>query len=53
MIVSIPPKLRVLQFMEYLNEKSSLRIFEQHANLKYKYGNRQFRCKVYYIDTVG
>ncbi len=53
MIVSIPPKLSVSQFMGYLKGKSSLMIFDRHANLKYKYGNRQFWCKGYYIDTVG
>ncbi len=53
MLASIPPKLRVSQFMGYLKGKSSLMIFDRHANLKYKYGNRQFWCKGYYIDTVG
>ena len=53
MLVSIPPKDSVSQFMGYLKGKSSLMIFERHANLKYKYGNRQFRCKGYYVDTVG
>ncbi|MBM6819971.1 IS200/IS605 family transposase [Clostridium saudiense] len=53
MLVSIPPKLSVSQFMGYLKGKSSLMIFDRHANLKYKYGNRQFWCKGYYIDTVG
>ncbi len=53
MLVSIPPKLSVAQFMGYLKGKSSLMIFDRHANLKYKYGNRQFWCKGYYIDTVG
>lgn len=51
-LVSIPPKLSVAQFMEYLKGKSSLMIFYRHANLKYKYGNRQFWCKGYYVDTV-
>ncbi len=53
MLVSIPPKLSVSQFMEYLKGKTSLMIFDRHANLKYKYGNRQFWCKGYYVDTVG
>ena len=53
MLVSIPPKLSVSQFMGYLKGKSSLMIFDRHENLKYKYGNRQFWCKGYYIDTVG
>lgn len=53
MLVSIPPKLSVSQFMGYLKGKSSLMRFDSHANLKYKYGNRQFWCKGYYIDTVG
>ncbi len=48
MLVSIPPKLSVAQFMGYLKGKSSW-----HANLKYKYGNRQFWCRGYYVDTVG
>ncbi len=47
------PKLSISQFMGYLKEKSSLMIFDRHANLKYKYGNRQFWCKGYYVDTVG
>lgn len=53
MLVSTPPKLSVAQFMEYLKGKSSLVIFDRHANLKYKYRNRQFRCRGYYVDTVG
>ena len=53
MLVSIPPKLSVSQFMGYLKGKSSLMIFDRHANLKYKYGNRQFQCKGYYVDKVG
>ena len=53
MLVSIPPKLSVAQFMGYLKGKSSLMIFDRHANMKYKYGNRQFWCKGYYVDTVG
>ncbi|WP_144428588.1 IS200/IS605 family transposase, partial [Defluviitalea phaphyphila] len=52
MLVSIPPKLSVSGFMGYLKGKSSLMIFDRHANLKYRYGNRQFWCKGYYVDTV-
>lgn len=53
MLVSIPPKLSVSSFMGYLKGKSSLMIFERHANLKYRYGNRHFWCKGYYVSTVG
>ena len=53
MLVSIPPNLSVSSFMEYLKGKSSLMIFDRHANLKYKYGNRHFWCRGYYLDTVG
>ena len=53
MLVQIPPKLSVSAFMGYLKGKSSLMIFDRHANLKYKYGNRKFWCKGYYVDTVG
>ena len=53
MLVSIPPKLSVSSFMGYLKGKSSLIIFDRHANLKYKYGNRHFWCRGYYVDTVG
>ena len=53
MLVSIPPKYSISQIMGYLKGKSSLLIFDRHANLKYKYGNRQFWCKGYYVDTVG
>ena len=53
MLVSIPPKYSVAQIMGYLKGKSSLMIFEKYANLKYKYGNRNFWCKGYYVDTVG
>lgn len=53
MLVSIPPSISVAQFMGYLKEKSSLMIFDRHANLKYKYGNRHFWCRGYYVDTVG
>ena len=53
MLVSIPPHLSVSQFMGYLKSKSSLMIFDRHANLKYKYRNRHFWCRGYYVDTVG
>lgn len=53
MLVSIPPKLSVSEFMGYLKGKSSLMIFDQFANMKYRYGNRQFWCRGYYVDTVG
>ena len=53
LLVSIPPHLSVAQFMGYLKGKSSLMIFDRHANLKYKYGERKFWCRGYYVDTVG
>ena len=53
MLISIPPKYSVAQIMGYLKGKSSLMIFEKYANLKYKYGNRHFRCRGYYVSTVG
>ena len=53
MLVSIPPHISVAQFMGYLKGKSSLMIFDRHANLKYKYGSRHFWCRGYYVDTVG
>ena len=53
MLVEIPPHMSVSNFMGYLKSKSSLMIFEKHANLKYKYGNRHFWCRGYYVDTVG
>lgn len=53
MLVSIPPKFSVSQVMGYIKGKSSLMIFDRHANLKYKYGNRHFWCRGYYVDTVG
>ena len=52
-LVSIPPYLSVAEFVGYLKGKSSLMIFDRHANLKYKYGNRHFWCRGYYVDTVG
>ena len=51
--VEIPPKYSVSEIMGYLKGKSSLMIFDRHANLKYKYGNRHFWCRGYYVDTVG
>ena len=53
MLVKIPPNLSVSSFVGYLKGKSTLMIFERHANLKYKYGNRHFWCRGYYVDTVG
>ena len=53
MLVRIPPKYSVSQIVGYLKGKSSLMIFGRHANLKYKYGNRHFWYRGYYVDTVG
>ena len=53
MLVSIPPHISIAQFMGYFKCKSSLMIFDRHANLKYKYGQRSFWCRGYYVDTVG
>lgn len=53
MLLEIPPKYSVSQIMGYLKGESSLIIFDRHANLKYKYGNRHFWCGGYYVDTVG
>ncbi|MDU0330336.1 IS200/IS605 family transposase, partial [Paenibacillus sp. 3LSP] len=53
MLVAIPPKISVSSFMGYLKGKSSLMIFEKHATLKYKYGNRKFWAEGYYVSTVG
>lgn len=53
MLVKIPPKLAVFAFVGYLKGKSTLMIFDRHANLKYKQGNRQFWAKGYYVSTVG
>lgn len=52
-LLSIPPKLSVSQFMGYLKGKSSLMMFDHHANLKYKFGNRHFWAEGYYVSTVG
>ena len=53
MLVSIPPYLSIAQFVGFLKSKSTLMIFDRHANLKYKYGNRHFWARGYYVDTVG
>jgi len=53
MLVEIPPSISVSSFVGYLKGKSTLMIFERHANLKYKFGNRHFWCRGYYVDTVG
>ena len=53
LLISIPPKMIISSFMGYLKGKSCLIIFERHANLKYKYGNRVFWAKGYFVSTVG
>ena len=53
MLASIPPKYSVSQIMGYLKGKSSLMIYEEYANMKYKYGNRHFWCRGYYVSAVG
>ena len=53
MLVEIPPNQRVSDFMGYLKGKSTMILFERYSNLKYKYGNRHFWCRGYYVDTVG
>lgn len=53
MLVAIPPSMSVSAFVGYLKGKSALMIFDRHANLKYRYGNRHFWCRGYYVDTVG
>ena len=53
MFVRIPPSISISSFMGHLKGKSSLMIFERHANLKYKFGNRHFWCRGYYVDSVG
>ena len=53
MLVEIPPKMSVGEFMGFLKGKSSLIIHGRHANLKYKHGNRSFWCRGYYVDTAG
>ena len=52
-LVEIPPNQRVSDFMGYLKGKSTMIIFERYSNLKYKYGNRHFWCRGYYVSTVG
>lgn len=53
MLVCVPPHMSISQFMGFLKGKSTLMIFDRHANLKYKYGSRHFWCRGYYVDTVG
>lgn len=53
MLAELPPNISVSSFVGYLKGKSTLMIFERHVNLKYKYGNRYFGCRGYYVDTVG
>jgi putative transposase len=53
MLVSIPPYLSVAEFVGYLKSKSALILFDRHADLKYRYGSRNFWCRGYYVDTVG
>jgi len=53
MLVSMPPQISVSSFMGYLKGKSALMIFDRHANLKYKFGNRHFCAEGYYVSTVG
>ena len=53
LLVSIPPKMSVSSFMGYLKGQSALMMFDKHANLKYKYGNRHFWAEGYYVSTVG
>ena len=53
MLVEIPPKMSVSGFMGYLKGKSSLMIYEKWGNMKFKYRNREFWCRGYYVDTVG
>ena len=53
MLVTISPHMSISGFMGYLKSKSSLMVFDRHANLKYKYGNRHVWCRGYYVDTVG
>lgn len=52
MLIEIPPKYSVAQFMGYLKSKSTLMIFDRHANMKYKFGNRKFWARGYFVDTV-
>ncbi len=52
MLVSIPPKISLSKFMGYLKGKSTLMIFDKHVDLKYRYGNRKFWCREYYVEKV-
>lgn len=52
LLLMIPPKMSILNFMGYLKGKSTMMLFERHANLKYKLGNRNFWAKGYYVSTV-
>ena len=53
LLLEIPPKYSVAEFMGYLKSKSTLMIFDRHASMKYKYGNRKFWARGYFVDTVG
>ena len=53
MLVEIPPKISISSFMGFLKGKSSLMIYEKWGNMKFKYRNREFWCRGYYVDTVG
>jgi putative transposase len=53
MLIGIPPKMSVAEAIGYIKGKSTLLIFDRHADMKYKYGQRQFWCRGYYVDTVG
>ena len=53
MLIKIPPKMSVSAAVGYLKGKSTLLIFDRHADMKYKYGQRQFWCRGYYVNTVG
>ncbi len=53
LLVSVPPKISISSFMGYLKGKSAMMMFEKHANLKYKFGNRHFWAEGYYVSTVG
>ena len=53
MLISVPPKMSISSVIGYIKGKSTFLIFERHANLKYKYGQRSFWCRGYYVDTVG
>lgn len=53
MLLSIPPKIAISTFVGYLKGKSALQMFDKHANLKYKFGNRHFWAEGYYVSTIG